>query len=967
MKKILILLLVIAMLPMLSLTQTKGGNIYGTIVLADGSVIPGVLVELSGEMIGKKTTVSSEQGNFRFLSLPPGSYQVRCELEGFKTVIQKGINVQLGSNATLNVLMETSTIKQEVIVSAKAAVIDTRNTTVGVNVSKELIDTIPTARNPWTVLSSVPGIMIDRVDVGGADSGQQSNFLAGGGDADDTTWNVDGANITDPAAVGSAPAYLNINSYGEIQVTLGANDITAQTGGIQLNFVTKRAGNKTSGDFHLYVEDKAWEMNMDPTPEMEEAGLIVPGVNRLYMYGINLGGPIVKDKVWWFGSWAIQDIHKRGETNVEDATWLVSGYGKLNFQSGNTSGDFHLSYDAKKKWGRPFLSLAQQDSDSLWDQDGPGFLYYGGLTHIFGELMINVKGVATDGGFTLDPRGADIDPETGFNIGNEFRIWEAGASATGSQADFSTNRNTKNISMDGNYFVEGFIGGDHEIKFGVDYYTADTTSITLNPNQRVSYVYNDEPSRNYLLITPTYFTDVNFDRISAYFQDTITFGKLTANVGIRYDKESGGINELSQPYFTWLEEGSPHNGERMYADQIGELNISAFDAPVSWSLLSPRLSLTYDITGNGKNVVKLALGRYMSQSGNNLGGNYVPYRYGYANWDDANGDFLPQYEEVGSLYHDTAFSQIDPETNRNNVDFASDYNTPLLDELTLSFEKALTDDLALSVTGFYKKKHNLVYTPNSRGEYAQVTRGIMADGSIETADNWEFAGYRTVGGTEVPTYNQIETPVGTQYHNLKNSHTKYLGLQFKMIKKLSDKWMANVSFTYNDWKWHYDESEFLDMNNFDFFNEGDVAQATTGSGLRDIWVNSRWMFKLSGMYQLPLGLNFTAFFQAKDGGPQPLRSRLDGFNQGRTYFYRTGMKSGDERLPTFWMLNLGLEKTLKVSDTVTATLVVDWYNATNNQKVLKYNLSIGEEAPGEPEGTMWSGAGLFQFGVRLNF
>ncbi|MCP4147296.1 MAG: TonB-dependent receptor [bacterium] len=967
MKKLLVLLLVMAMLPMLSLAQTKGGNIYGTIVLADGSVIPGVLVELTGDMIGKKTTVSSEQGNFRFLSLPPGKYQVRCELDGFKTVIQKGIVTQLGSNATLNVMMETSTIKQEVVVTGQATVIDTRKTTVGVNVSKELIDTIPTARNPWTVLSSVPGIMIDRVDVGGADSGQQSNFLAGGGDADDTTWNVDGANITDPSAIGSAPAYLNINAYGEIQVTLGANDITAQTGGIQLNFVTKRAGNKTSGDFHLYVEDKAWEMKMDPTPAMEEAGLIVPGVNRLYMYGINLGGPVVKDKVWWFGSWAIQDIHKRGETNIEDATWLVSGYGKLNFQFGNTSGDFHLSYDAKKKWGRSWLSAAQQDADSLWDQDGPGFLYYGGLTHIFGELMINVKAVMTDGGFALTPRGSSVDPETGDSVGNEMTIWNKYAKSTGSAWDYSTNRNSLDFSMDGNYFMEGVIGGDHEIKFGVDYYTADTTSLSLTPNQRITYVYEDTPAENHLRIQPTYFTDVNFNRVSVYFQDTITFGKLTANVGIRYDKESGSVNALTQPYFSWVEPGSPHNGERMFADQISELNVSAYDAPVSWNLLSPRISMTYDISGDGKNVVKLAVGRYMSQSGNRLAGNYVPYRYGYANWTDANGDNMPQYGEVGELYNDTAFAQVDTSTNRNNVDFDSSYNTPLLDELTLSFEKALTDDLAVAVTGFYKKKHNLANIPNSRGEYGSVARGIMADGSIETAANWEFAGYETVGGTEVPTYNQIETPAGVQYYNLENSHTRYLGVQLKVIKKLSDKWMANVSFTYNDWTWQYDESEFLDMNNFDFFNEGAVAESTTGSGLKDIWVNSRWMFKLSGMYQLPMGFNFTAFFQAKDGGPQPLRNRLGGFNQGRTYFYRTGFKCGDERLPTFWMLNLGLEKTLKVSDTVTATLVVDWYNATNNQKVLKYNLSIGEEAPGEPEGTMWSGAGLFQFGVRLNF
>ncbi len=162
------------------------------------------------------------------------------------------------------------------------------------------------------------------------------------------------------------------------------------------------------------------------------------------------------------------------------------------------------------------------------------------------------------------------------------------------------------------------------------------------------------------------------------------------------------------------------------------------------------------------------------------------------------------------------------------------------------------------------------------------------------------------------------------------------------------------------------KDELLDLNNFDFFNDGAVAPAATGPGVRDTWVNSRWMVKFTGMYQLPWGLNLTSFFQAKEGGPQPLRRRLP-TNQGRIYFYRSGEKLGDPRLPTFWMLNLGLEKNLRISDKVSATLVVDWYNATNNQIEYKYNIAVGADAPGEKEPVLWSPAGVFQFGGRVNF
>jgi hypothetical protein len=965
MRKLLVVLLALAMLPVLSFAQVRGGDIYGSVVLADGSKVPGVLLTLTGERTGTLTTISSEKGNFRFLALTPGMFELKCELEGFKTVIRKDIDISLGKSVSLNILMETTTLKEEVTVSGRVGVIDTRRTNVGVNVSKEFVDSVPTARNPWTVLSALPGVMVDRVDVGGADSGQQSNFMAGGGDQDDTTWTVDGANITDPSAIGAAPSYLNINAYQELQVTLGANDITAQTGGIQLNFVTKRAGNRTSGDFHLYVEDSAWEMKQTPTAYMESRGLVVPGVDRLYQYGINLGGPIIKDKVWWFGSWAIQDIHKRTEIDVEDATWLVSGYGKLNFQVGNTSGDFHLSYDAKQKWGRTNLSPSQQDQGSLWDQDGPGYLFYGGLSHVFGELMLNLKAVYTDGGFHLMPRGAQLNTANGHSEGNEFKIIDGWSRIEGSIWDYQTNRNSIDVALDGNYFLEGALGGDHEIRFGVDYFTADTTTLSLTPNQRISYVYRYDPTLNYLSINPDYVFDVGFKRISAYIQDTITWGKLTGSFGLRYDKEEGNVNPFVQPYFTWYEPGSVHHGQRMFADTIDELNVQNYKAPASWSLLSPRVSFTYDITGDGKNVLKLSAGRYMSQSGNTIAANYVPFRYGWASWTDANLDEIPQYEEVGDLFFDLFFTQVNPATGLKNVQYDPDYNSPFLDELTLMFEKALTDDLALSLTGFYKKRHNISTDANSRGESYNVNKGIMANGTIETKANYEYIGLTSVGGTQVPTYAMIDDPVGVYYYNYDKAYDRYLGLQFQLVKKLSNRWMANLAVTLQDWKRFRFEEETLDMNNFDFFNEAVVAPATTGSGLRDIWVHSTWMVKLTGMYQLPFGLNLTGFLQAREGNPQPLRRRVT-LSQGAVYLYRDGYKAGDERLPTFWMLNLGLEKTLKVSDTVTATLVIDWYNATNNQIELKHNLNIGATATAAVP-TMWSNAGLFQFGVRVNF
>lgn len=111
--------MLMSILNALPFTSRRGGDIYGSIVLDDGSQIPGVLITLTGAKIGKLTTLSSERGNFRFIQVPPGSYELRFELDGFKTVIRKGVEIIHGKSVNLNILMEPTTLKEEIADSSK--------------------------------------------------------------------------------------------------------------------------------------------------------------------------------------------------------------------------------------------------------------------------------------------------------------------------------------------------------------------------------------------------------------------------------------------------------------------------------------------------------------------------------------------------------------------------------------------------------------------------------------------------------------------------------------------------------------------------------------------------------------------------------------------------------------------------------------------------------------------------------
>ena len=164
----------------LALGQAQSGNMYGKIVAEDGSALPGVAVMLSGEGPSLPFTTDS-RGEFRFLQLAPGDhYQIKCELAGFTSLDQKDLVVNVGKNTELRIVLKVGKAEAQVTVTGEAPILDTRRIGTGATVSRAEMDAIPSARDPWVVVQTVPGVQIDRINVGGNQSGQQSLFTAKG-------------------------------------------------------------------------------------------------------------------------------------------------------------------------------------------------------------------------------------------------------------------------------------------------------------------------------------------------------------------------------------------------------------------------------------------------------------------------------------------------------------------------------------------------------------------------------------------------------------------------------------------------------------------------------------------------------------------------------------------------------------------------------------------------------------------
>lgn len=946
MKKILSILCLLLLIGVFTYAQ-EFGAVKGTVVDEEGTPLPGVTVSLNGSKIAPMSVISSARGNFRFMALPVASdYVLRIELAGFKTVIRERLPVSFGRDIVLSITLEVTAIEEEITVIGQSPVIDTKRTQVGVNITDEMIMSLPTARNPWVIMAMVPGMLISSEDVGGNEAGQQSDYSGHGSVFRDNTWSIDGANITDNAALGAAPAYLNLSSYEELQIAYGNNDVKSQTGGVQLNFVSKRGGNAFSGTFYLDIENEKWQSS-NATAELDAYyDPYNPGVNRIYLYGANFGGPIIKDRAWFYGSWGLQDLDARNIDGTSDKTWLVSGYGKINVQVGPTTrAEFYLQYDDKLKWGRIpwFAAAAEMDvTQSAWNQDGPGYFYKGEVEQIFGNLYINAKAIWMDMAFYLHP----LDPGLGIPLTLSYY---PDYFASGGADDYGTTRTNLNINATGNYFAEDVLGADHEIKFGVDYLVSTVTSYDYYQGNLYMYYYG--PDEDDFFTSGEYWEvdvkrDVNLNmwlrRFSFFVQDTMTFGKLSINLGLRYDNETSMVKDQAVPASPFL------------PNLLPALTIEKLDPGINWNVLSPRISFIYDITGDGKNVLKLNLARYGSQEGFGMADHLNPMGWGGVGvyWDDLDGNDVATNDELfgedvdGNLAVPTADTilwasgvNVDDPTSvspANKID--PDFNSPLLDELTVSFERELITDFALRAEFFYKKAHNQIWD-----------RNMMLDGTLEEQSNY------TNEGTESETGQTIWGSTEDYFYewrtNYPNSFSKYLAGQVVLLKRLSNRWMLNASFTYSSWDFFY-KGDYIDPHNVSFYDKGVNS-----------WVNSRWQLKCSGMYQFPIGLNVSWVFRAREGYVLDNYANESRPNIGTESFY-DGVR-GDDRLPTFYELDLRLEKVFQVSDFARVTLSVDTFNVTNSNHELDRQKLLTSTIFGQT--TKVLNPRVFRFGIRFDF
>src|SRR5581483_10897067 len=230
-------LLAAVLFPALAAAQLTTGDVFGTVTDEHHQALPGVTLTLTG-VGGPQTAQADDHGKFHFTGLYPGNYSLKAELDGFSTVEQTGIEVTIGSKRNLALQM-SSAVRETITVTAEHALLNAREQNTGPVMTPTELEKVPTARDPWSLLKQAPGVQVDRINVGGNESGQQSNFFVGGATSSDNTFAVDGAIETDMNAVGGSAGYYDFGAYEEFQLTTASTDTSIQTAGVTINHITK--------------------------------------------------------------------------------------------------------------------------------------------------------------------------------------------------------------------------------------------------------------------------------------------------------------------------------------------------------------------------------------------------------------------------------------------------------------------------------------------------------------------------------------------------------------------------------------------------------------------------------------------------------------------------------------------------------------------------------------------------------
>ena len=887
----------------LAFSQSKEtGAISGTVLDEQNEPLPGATVTISGpNLMGSREFVADAQGQYRFPALPPGEYTIKAQLQGFATSVQQNIRLTTTMRLTIDLIMKPSTVEEEVTVIAQSPTVDIKSTeTASVTMTNEILRNIPNSQIARNLVNLAPGV--------------NNQVAYGAGSGRGVSWQMDGVGVGDPAG-GTAWVFLDYNIIEEAKVMgIGLPAEYGNFTGVIFNTVTKSGGNEFSGHF---------EVDYQGHPARDTAGLkgVFPGgsfwgtennssyaedwpgiTSPLYAMvdaNAHLGGPIVKDKLWFYA----------GAQWFNDKNW-VTGFPyaqdykqprfflKLSSQlSAKTNTSTFFEYDNYNGTYRGASATVMPDATR--DQIDPNIVLNLSLTHILNpKTFFEFKAAYFKGYYNLEPRtGRDVymhyflddNPNIpGDQTGWKYYNW-------GGWAEHPRARVQANASL--THYVEDFIKGSHDFKFGVEFERSrvrDTFSYTGANHMRYYDSWYYGYSGNYSAYQyEGYNIKAKMTRLEGFAQDSWQITKrLNVSLGVRASQMWGAVDGKS---------GTPYKTSRV----------------------APRLGFTFDLLGDRSTVLKTHYGEFTDGV----------YSYNFDRLSPNFNDWILLYwDQEGQYWYE------DSRVRTGNYNIDPGIKQPFMRQFTVGIEREMFKDASFSVTYINRSYHNFIGAYNAAATYEAVPYHI--DDAVFGVANRDFTLYNLTSGDAADWRLSNLEKIKDLYASAgltMNPYRKYWGLEFLFNKRFSSKWQLMASYVYSQCKGTINNSSSEDIG----YGRGMTDPNNWVNGEGHVVNDPTHMIKIQGTYVLPLDISLNVFWRGitGDAWQQRYRTSSKAFDQGRVTFNTE--PAGSHHYPMAKSLDVRLEKVFTLASKYRLGLIFDVFNVFNDNTINWWGDRIG--------------------------
>jgi hypothetical protein len=866
------------------------GAIVGTVTDEDGSPLPGATVKLiSPNLMGTRTFVTDASGSYRFPALPPGIYTVRAELQGFRTYIREEVRLTTTTRLTVDLILKPSVVEEEVTVVAKSPTVDIKSTeTASVTLTSEILRNIPYSQFTSSIVNMAPGVTPDNM----ADSAY------GAQDGTGIAYSMDGVNVADPEG-GTAWVFLDHNIIEEAKVM--AVGLPAEYGnftGVIFNIITKSGGNQFSGhmefDFQGEKNDKPagfWQQDNNKDYLADFPKLSSPRY-KFIDANVHLGGPIKKDKVWFYQGFQFQRFEDYATGFPEPRAYnQPRSFTKITAQpTPSTNLMFGLEVDAYD--GKNRGASATTSPEAVVGQKSPEVVGNFSLTHIFSpKTFVDIKAAYFWGYYYLEP-------ETGrqtyshFDLDENMLLYNSGYYYLADRTRFQANASLT-------HYAEDFITGNHDFKFGVEVERSTCRSRygftgSGGPlGEHVYYVdywsYNQSygyDTGNYLAYQyEGYDFDSPYTRVEGFVQDSWQITpRININAGLRFSQNWGQVKGV----------GSVWNSHR----------------------IAPRIGFTFDIFGDKTTVFKAHYGQFTE-------GMFAAYH----------DRLSPNWSDYISYYWDLAAEEwVEYERIKQDWKLQDNIKHPYMNQYTFSIERELFRDASISVSYIHRYWKDII------GVYDLLAAYEPLDYYVSPLSK-DFTIYELASGNAHQfLIENLNTGPGVLPTD-KKAYRKYEGVELLFNKRFSNKWQMMLSYVYSKTTGTIDNGWGDDI--------GWGGRNSQEAGDPNFWINAEGhatydpthMLKVQGTYILPFDISFNVYFRAITGTAWAQRYRTRTLSQGRVTFYTE--PRGDRHYDMQKILDLRLEKVFTLQERYRLGVMVDVFNVFNANTITNWGTRIG--------------------------